>query len=112
MICDFCADILPQWRNGSIWGEHQANSEDALASVLGRCTFCSQLYGDLVAAELTDVSPWPIYRWTLRGPNRTKETDFLLVVTFRPQKAGSLLRDHIFYLYPEEGEDSDFLTSN
>ncbi|KAF2496957.1 HET-domain-containing protein [Lophium mytilinum] len=107
MLCRFCIDNVLM--SGKSWGYHRKKVEKRERAALEKCVFCSTLIKDAGLAE--HGKAWPLYRWSMRFPGRTREIIHSIVITFRliPEEDSKDFRpgfaaspDRVFYMFPEE----------
>lgn len=74
-LCDFCIDTIVT--ADTKWGLHHANVESLQQSAAKDCTFCCQLHDDILSQDRENIESlnWPIYRWTIRSPERIGDSE-------------------------------------
>ncbi|KAF2093753.1 HET-domain-containing protein, partial [Rhizodiscina lignyota] len=111
-VCRFCTQCI--FESGKTWDFHHGNSDGLSASAVSRnseaqgCVFCSRLFADLHG--IVEAFNRPLYRWSIRKPGRTRESQDFIVIVFRPIHAvrglagGDIdiwLPERAFYLFAE-----------
>jgi hypothetical protein len=73
-LCDFCRDSI--FAADEKWGMHHSSFETLLSSKEGDCRLCTQLFKDVVHCTADpDALIWPLYRWTIRHPQRIENSE-------------------------------------
>ena len=122
-LCEFCVDTIITSDNK--WSMHHSNIESLQRSAAQGCTFCRQLCRDvrLRDTKITEPLTWPLYRWTIRSPERLGDSeDTYAIVVFRqamsiPDGVGTYLYsttapvrlpERMFYLFQQSGMFATF----
>ncbi|KAF2122943.1 heterokaryon incompatibility protein-domain-containing protein [Lophiotrema nucula] len=74
-ICRLCREQILD--AGKPLGRHHDSLEKANEGKAQQCTFCQTLYRDI------GIRKFPMYRWTVRGAGRSRETGLAIAVVFR-----------------------------
>lgn len=128
-LCNFCIDTIVT--ADLKWGLHHTNLETLQKSAAEGCAFCCQLHDDVRSQHRENIKTlnWPLYRWTIRSPERIGESeDVYAGIVFRqvqdlvishghrrqtygrlPESTSARLPERTFYLFQQSGTLASFL---